>query len=171
MPLNLWTEVVSAGKFSHAKVLSGVIVFRLHNTSTCVSFVPHLWQLPPVWIVKTTWSWERWWRQLKHRSILISVELNCFKKKNSHSCTPGFLCTVDHCFFQQVDLYNDLLYLYYFLIFIPSPILKSLAGLTKNEFLKLTARFMKINSSNSGTRGCGAGHSRVTLNLSIKKLS
>ncbi len=28
---------------------------------------------------------------------------------------------------------------------------------------------MKINSSNSGTRGCGAGHSRVTLNLSVHK--
>ncbi len=29
--------------------------------------------------------------------------------------------------------------------------------------------FWKINSSNSGTRGCGAGPSRVTLNLSVYK--
>ncbi len=35
--------------------------------------------------------------------------------------------------------------------------------------LKITARFWKINYSNSGTRGCGAGPSRVTLNLSVHK--
>ncbi len=40
---------------------------------------------------------------------------------------------------------------------------------TKNELLKLTARFWKIDSSNSGTRGCDAGPSRVTLNLSVLK--
>ncbi len=42
-------------------------------------------------------------------------------------------------------------------------------NMLKYYLLKLTARFWKINSSNSGTRGCGAGPSRVTLNLSVHK--
>ncbi len=45
--------------------------------------------------------------------------------------------------------------------FSPSPEKSVLQRLTKNELPKLTARFWKINYSNSGTRGCDAGPSRV----------
>ncbi len=38
---------------------------------------------------------------------------------------------------------------------------KVLQRLTKHELQKHTTRFWKIDSSNSGTRGCGAGPSRV----------
>ncbi len=45
----------------------------------------------------------------------------------------------------------------------------SLAEIDSNELPIFTVRSWKINSSNGGKRGCDAGPSKVTLNLSVYK--
>jgi len=42
---------------------------------------------------------------------------------------------------------------------------------TKNELPHLTSKFWKMNSSNSGTGGCGAGPLNLSVYKAYKKIS